>query len=236
MRKSLLLLVIAVSFSFYLHADIYIKSKAEAVNAIGKAAKNGFTETWLTEQKSAVISLESTIIIDLPGQVAQIANHATRTYIQSYLPLKEDQLMPPEMAKMMKSMVEDMRVMIQPNGQTKNIMNLKARGYDVYLRMSGMLVKIVVWASTQVPFDWKKYRDINLQMTQAKLKLSEKLMKEFNKIDGFHLGIEMNMMGLRITSTVQEINPTRIAPPGTYLVPEGYVKKDSLSMKQVVIK
>ena len=71
---------------------------------------------------------------------------------------------------------------------------------------------------------------------QAQLKLNDKYMAEFNKIDGFYLGIEMNMMGVKITSTVQEINPTRIAPANTYQVAESYVKKDSLSMKEVVIK
>ncbi len=233
MKKTLLLMILALLLVPSLEADIYIKSKSEAVNSLGKAAKSSITETWLTEQKIAVVTDQSTIIIDLNGQFAQIADHKNRTYIQSLLPLEEEQLMPPEMAKMMKSMADNMRLSIQPTDRTNDIMGLKARGYEVNLRMSGMLVKIVVWASTQVPFDWKKYQDISLQMLQAKLKVDERLMKEFHKIDGFHLGMEMDMMGLRISTTVQQINPTRIAPPGTYVVPEGYMKKDSLSMKSI---
>ncbi len=93
-------------------------------------------------------------------------------------------------------------------------------------------MKTKVWASKDVPFDWKELMNTYLEMSKVALRLNDQSIKEMAKIDGYQIKSEttMNMMGSDVNSyqEVVEISQ-KAAPAGTYTVPEGFAKQDKLS-------
>ena len=91
-----------------------------------------------------------------------------------------------------------------------------------------------VWASTDVPFDWKSYNEKMMpQFTQAMMRMSEDSVKEFQKINGFQIRTEMNMemMGQKMNQWTEVTSITNeSAPAGTYTFPSSYTKKDQIDM------
>jgi hypothetical protein len=102
------------------------------------------------------------------------------------------------------------------------------------MKIMMMDMKQKVWASTDVPFDWKAFNEKMLpQFTQAMMNIGGDAMDELLKIKGFQIrtDMSMNMMGADMKSwtEVSEI-AEKSAPAGIYSVPEGYTKKDKFSM------
>jgi hypothetical protein len=108
-------------------------------------------------------------------------------------------------------------------------------GYDVDMTMSMMQMKMKVWATSEVPFDWKAYTKMYANLAKMQF-MDDASIAEFNKINGYQIASEMtmNMMGsdMKVTTTVTEI--TKKEPPaGLYSVPAGFAKKESLSMEDM---
>jgi hypothetical protein len=100
------------------------------------------------------------------------------------------------------------------------------------MTMMGMEMKMAFWASKDVPFDWKTHADRFAELWKAQMRVGEKFMEEFRKIQGFVVATEMNMMGTVVTTTTLEI-ADKPANPSVYSVPAGYTKKDKLSMEDM---
>ena len=98
--------------------------------------------------------------------------------------------------------------------------------------MMMMQMKIKVWASTEVPFDWRVFSKMYTNVSKMQF-MDDAAIAEFMKISGFQVASEMSMdmMGskMKVTSQVVEISQ-KPAPAGTYSVPAGYTKKATLSM------
>ena len=105
-------------------------------------------------------------------------------------------------------------------------------GYDVDMNMMMMQMKMKVWATTEVPFDWKAFAKMYVNVSKMQF-MDDAAIAEFMKINGYQVASEMSMdmMGskLKVTSQVEEITQ-KPAPAGIYAVPAGYTKKDTLSM------
>ncbi len=232
MKKIILILsVVAISFAF-LHADVYIKQKTSVGAFMGQPPKDVVQEHWLGKNKMAMISQENSMILDMETKKLHMVIHGSKSYIETGLPLDMTKLMPEQMAQMMKGMMESMTINVQPNGQTKKVLDWNAAGYDVKMNMMGMDMKMVFWASKDVPFDWKKYSDLYSELYKAQFRMGEKFMKEFKKVQGFPVETEMDFMGMKITSTTEEISEKK-PDAATYSVPAGYTKKDKLSMEDM---
>ncbi len=232
MKKLILIVsVVVISFAF-LHADVYIKQKTNMGAFMGQPAKETFQEHWLGKNKMAMISQEQSMIMDIEAQKLYMVNHGNKSYIETSLPLDMTKLMPEQMAQMMKGMMESMTINVQPNGQTKKVTNWNANGYDVKMTVMGMEMKMIFWASKDVPFDWKNYSDLYSELYKAQFRMGEKFMAEFKKVQGFPVETEVDAMGMKVTTTTVEISQKT---PGadTYSLPTGYTKKDKLSMEDM---
>jgi len=145
--------------------------------------------------------------------------------------------MPPQMAQMMKSMMGSVTVKVAANGQKKTIAGLPCDGYDVEIGMMMMKMKMNVWASTAVSFDWKAVsRNMMSEMLKAQMRLSDEAVKEIQKVNGYWMGSEttVNVMGQDIRSTMEVIEIAEKNPgPNAYSIPEGYTKKDKFSMSDM---
>lgn len=244
MKKLILVLTILLFVTAFLCADVYIKTKThtDAVEMAGhkQPAKDDFSEQWIGKNKLAMLMKQMSTVIDLDANKIFIIMHASKNYIESTLPLDMSKLMPAQMAQMMSMM--KMKVSVNPNGQTKKIQNWNCEGYDLIMELTGMMpmnMNFKVWATTDVPFDWKTFQEKMYPtiMKQAmRMPFGEEAIKEFQKIKGYQVATEMSMsvMGqnIKVTTAVQEITE-KAAPAGIYAPPAGYTKTDKLSMQSM---
>ena len=242
MKKSILILTLVV-FSFaFLTADVYIKQKVhtDAFEMMGQKtpAKDETTEQWIGKNKFAQISGQQNLIIDLDKKKLFMVLHGSKSYIETDLPLDMSKLLPPQAVQMMNMMKIDAKV--NSTGETKKIGDWTCSGYDVAMNITGMMpitMNFKMWASTDVPFDWKAFSEkmypevIKASMGRM-MGIGEEIINEFKKIKGFQIATEMsmNMMGaqMKVTMEVVEIS-NKPAPADAYLPPAGYAKKTQLN-------
>ena len=244
MKKLLLVLSLVILFFSLVHADVYIKTKShtDAFEMMGRKqpAKDEVNEQWIGKNKYALISSAQNMIIDLDKKVMYIIYNQTKSYIETKLPLDLTKLIPDQYASML-SMIK-VTAKVNPNNQTKTIGKWKCSGYDVELNIQAMMamtLKMKVWASTDVPFDWKTYvqkmQPAIMKARSAQMPFGDDVVEEFLKIKGIQIASEttMNIMGanMRVTTEVQDISK-KPAPAGIYEVPAGYKKQDKLTLRQ----
>ncbi len=235
MKKCLFLFILVALTTGIVTADVYIKQKmhTDAINMMGQSqpAVDDFSDIWFTENKMAMHSPGMSIIVDMAKKVVFMINIEGKTYVEMEIPVDFSKYIPEEAAQMAQMMLNT-SVTVQPTGETMTINNWKCEGYDVNMDMMMMQMKTKVWASKDVPFDWKELMDKYLEMSKVMLRLNDQSIQEMAKIDGYQIKSEttMNMMGSDINSyqEVVEISQ-KAAPAGTYAVPEGFTKQDKLS-------
>ena len=235
MKKFLFLFILVALTTGIITADVYIKQKmhTDAINMMGQSqpAVDDFSEIWFTENKMAMHSPGTSIIVDMAKKVVFMVNIEGKTYVEMEIPVDFSKYIPEEAAQMAQMMLNT-SVTVQPTGETMTINNWKCEGYDVNIDMMMMQMKTKVWASKDVPFDWKELMDKYLEYSKVMMRLNDQSIQEMAKIDGFQIKSEtsMNMMGSDIKSyqEVVEISQ-KAAPAGAYAVPEGFTKQDKLS-------
>lgn len=233
MKRFFVIAVLIVSLAAFLVADVYVKQQTKTPSFMGQPEKLVIQEQWLGKNKIATISEDTSMILDLNTKKLFMIQHKAKTYIESNLPLDITKIMPDQMAGMMKGMMDSMTVSVKPNGKTKKVLNWNTTGYDVSVNMMGMDIKMVFWATGNPGFDWKAYSSLFTEVYKAQMRMGEKFVAEFKKIDGYPVEMETQMMGISILSSVIEINPNKTPAAGVYTVPAGYTKIDKLTMNDM---
>jgi hypothetical protein len=234
MKKLLTLLSILIMLAGISFADVYIKqnSHTDAIEMMGQSqpAQDEVNHLWLGDNKMAMHSEKQSVVIDLDAQKMMMIDHQDKTYVEMDLPLDMSKYFPPQMEQMM----GQMKVNVDSTDQTKTINGYACKAYDVDINFMMMEMNQTVWASTEVPFDWKDYSEKMLpMMQQAMMRLGSEALDEFKKIEGFQIRTEMtmNMMGSEVNSYSEVIEiDKKDAPEGTYTLPEGYTQKEKFSM------
>jgi hypothetical protein len=225
----------------FVHADIYIKqmTHTDAFEVMGQSqpAKDVINHMWLADNKMASLSEDQSFIIDLENNKVFWMNTQNKTYIEMDLPLDISKYLPEQAAEMMANM--NISVVVQPTDATETIAGKACNMYDVtmtIMMMMTMEMKMKVWATEDVPFDWKKFQDKMVQMFSPTMPLGEEALNAFKQIKGWQMRSEMtmNMMGTNM-KTLQEVSEIteKDAPAGTYSVPEGYTKQDKFSLEDM---
>lgn len=224
-----------------LHADVYIKQNThtDAFEMMGQSqpAKDVINHMWLADNKMASLSEDQSFIIDLESNKVFWMNSQNKTYIEMDLPLDISKYLPEQASEMMANM--NISVAVQPTGVTESIAGKTCEKYDVtmtIMMMMTMEMKMKIWATEDVPFDWKKFQDKMIQMFSPTMPLGEEALNAFKQIKGWQMRSEMtmNMMGTDM-KTVQEVMEItkKDAPAGTYAVPDGYTKRDKFSLEDM---
>jgi opacity protein-like surface antigen len=237
MKKILFAVFLVLVFSVLLSADIYIKSNihTDAFTMMGKnqPAKDEITEQWIGNNQMANITGDKVMIMDMNRNLMYIVNPKEKSYVETTLPLDMSKLIPKEMAPMMGMM--KLTVKVTPNGQTQKINKWNCSGYDVDMGMSMMQMKMKVWATTDVPFDWKAFAKMYANISKMSF-MDDAAIAEFMKITGHQVASEMtmNMMGanMKVSTQVMEIT-SKPAPAGIYTVPANFSKKENLSLQDL---
>jgi hypothetical protein len=235
MRKALSILFIAGFMVAFANADTLVRQTfhMDAFTMMGQAqpARDDTQEIWIGQGQMATVTKEATFIVDTNRKVLDMINHGKKTYVEMSLPLDMSSYLPPQMAQMMAAT----KVTVTPKGTTQQIGQWNCDGYDVVMDMSIMKMKMVVWATTDVPFDWAQVQEkMGNQVMKASMRLNDAALAEYQKIKGFQVksDIIMEMMGseMKASTIVTEIS-TKPAPAGVYAVPAGYTKQDKLTMQ-----
>ena len=196
-------------------------------------AKDEVMEQWIGNNQMVNITGDKVMILDMNKNVMFIVNPKEKSYVETALPLDMSKLIPKEMAPMMAMM--KMTVKVNPNGQTQKVGKWNCSGYDVDMTMSMMQMKMKVWATTEVPFDWKAFSKMYANVAKMQF-MDDSSIAEFMKINGYQISSEMtmNVMGanMKVVTQVAEITQ-KAAPAGLYSVPAGFTKKDSLSLQDL---
>jgi hypothetical protein len=237
MKKILFALVLVLAFSVLLSADVYIKTNVhtDAFAMMGKnqPAKDEVMEQWVGNNQLANITGDKVMIMDMNKNLMYIVNPKEKSYVETTLPLDMAKLVPKEASQMLSMM--KMTVKVTPNGQKEKVNKWDCRGYDVDMNMMMMQMKMKVWATTDVPFDWKMFAKMYANVSKMSF-MDDASIAEFKKVEGYQIASEMtmNMMGtnMKVTTQVAEIT-SKPAPAGIYTVPAGFSKKDNLSLQDL---
>lgn len=240
MKKILFIFILIVLTTGIVTADVYIKQKihTDAINMMGQnqPAVDAFSEIWFTDDKMALLSPGMSIIVDMAKKVVFMVNIERKTYVEMEIPVDLSKYIPAEEAQMAQMRLNT-SMTIQPTGETATINNWKCEGYDVNIDMMMLQMKTKVWASKDVPFDWKEFMNKNMEVAKVNMQLNDQSIQEMKKIEGFQIRSEttMNMMGSDINSYQEVVEISKkAAPAGIYTVPEGYKKQDKFSMADLM--
>ncbi len=232
MKKLFALTVLVLMVSLSLGADIYIKQKTHTDGIMGQPATDVVQEQWIGENAFASVSAEQSLVMDMKKNLMYWINHTSKTYVESSLPMDLTKLLPPEFAAMAGMMM--MTATVSPTTETKKIGQWNCTGYDVSITMMGMPMKMRVWATTDVPFDYNQFNaKIWGNMLKGQMMLDEPSVKEMMKIKGFQIANEMSgeVMGQKFSTNTEVLEISKKTPPANvYAPPAGYTKKDKLSM------
>ncbi len=241
MKKLILILSVVLLAAVFMSADVYIKQKThtDAMEMMGQKqpAKDAISELWLGDGKMATVSGKTNMVLDLKNKKMYYVFHDKKSYFETTLPLDTAKILPPQAAQMMAG--TKMAASVKANGKTKKIGTWNCTGYDVVLDittpMMPMKMNMAIWASSEVPFDWKAFRDNMapglLKAQMASLGMNDEAIEAFKKIDGYQVGMDMNMtvMGAKIHTTMEVVEiAKKAAPAGTYAPPAGYTKTDKM--------
>jgi len=236
MKKFLTVMAIVAVTALSLSADVYIKTKThtDAMAIMGQTtpAQDAISEAWIGDDVFVTISADQTMVIDIKNNVAYFINPKAKTYVETPLPLDFAKILPPQ-AAMMAGMLK-MTATVTATTETKKIGSWKCTGYDVNITIMSMAMKMRSWVSADVPFDFGAFNAKFLEnMLKGQMRLDDASAKEFAKMKGYQIASEMtgDMMGskMRTTSEVLEITK-KSAPAGTYAVPAGFTKKETLDL------
>ncbi len=242
MKKGIIVFLTLLLFSPVLAlADIYVKKKvhSDEVSVMGQTqpATDLIAHQWLTDNKMANLTEDQSFIIDLEKNVVYWINNKKKSYMEITLPLDITKYLPEQAAQMMENMSFD--VSVQPSEETLTIAGKKCKRYDLTMTIMTMMtveMNMKIWATTDVPFDWKKFQDKMIQMINPMMPMGQDAIDAFMKIEGFHMKMEMvmNMMGADMKTYDEVVEITeKSAPPGTYSVPEGYSKQEKCTFEDM---
>jgi len=237
MKKVLFTFVLVLAITLMLPADVYIKTNvhtdAFAMMGQNQPAKDEVMEQWVGNNQLVNKTGDKIMIMDMNKNKMFIVNPKDKTYVETALPLDMSKLVPKEAASMVSMMKATVKV--TPNGLTQKINKWNCSGYDVDMNMMMMQMKMKVWATTEVPFDWKLFSKMYANVSKMQF-MDDAAIAELMKINGYQVASEMtmDMMGskLKVNSQVVEITQ-KPAPAGIYAVPAGYSKKDNLSLEDM---
>jgi opacity protein-like surface antigen len=237
MKKVLCAVIAILALAFLLSADVYIKTSvhtdAFAMMGQNQPAKDEVMEQWVGNNLLVNKTGDKVMIMDMNKNMMYIVTPKDKSYVETQLPLDLAKLLPKEAAAMMSMM--KVTVKVTPNGQTQKVNQWNCAGYDVDMNMMMMQMKMKVWATTEVPFDWKMYAKMYANVSKMQF-MDDAAIAELMKINGYQVASEMSMdmMGskVKVTSQVVEI-AQKPAPAGIYAVPAGFTKKATLSMEDM---
>jgi hypothetical protein len=174
MMKKLILFVVLVLifilfFSLFLSADVYVKvmEQTEAYEMAGKRhpERVEIKEQWMATDKFAVFSKELNIIVDYQKEKIYFIIHKPKKFYEfpTSIDMKKLQEMLPPKATEIISSIKISDVKVNLSGQKKKVANWNCEEieFEMLIMIPALNImpkfKMKLWATKDVPFDYKKY-------------------------------------------------------------------------------
>lgn len=236
-RQALVLALVLLLSGFSYAADIYIKQRVQnkAYVLLGKEfeAKEEIFETWIAKNKLICRGEQISLLMLLDKNVLYYIDHDLKLYVPMDLPVDISLYFPDALLQVISST----SLQVSSTGNSLEIDKKKCQIYEITIDSLQTTIRTKIWATTDVPFDWKTYSEkIYPELAKVIFKLPESSLSEIRKISGFAYQSEtkMNFMGTEMHSErkVMEME-RRNAPEGTYSLPQGYIKKEKLNLEDI---
>jgi len=239
MRKAIIFVLLSAIALPLFSGDFYIeqKSHTDPMTVMGQEqpAQDSVQKSWIGDNKFAQHSQEMSFIFDKEKESLFWIMHGEKSYVEMKPPYDLNQYLPEQMAQMMGAVMSSIVVTVTPKEETKKIGDWNCAGYQMDMTVMGMTTNIEVWATVDVPFDWKMVNEELLAIYQKiQMRLNDAAMEEMKKIQGYWVSSEttVNVMQMKIRSITEVVEISqKDAPAGTFDVPEGYTKQDKLTMQ-----
>ena len=190
-------------------------------------------DIWISDQKFAFHTPRLSHIIDRESGSITIINHRTKSYVRTTLPLDPETFFPGQTAALMKETLASIEATEEATGKEKVIGNMNCAEYKIEMKSSKLSLNMTVWASTDVPFDWKKINSLlNTNWGQLNLTLGKNMLTAFQKIEGFFVSTETRWSfedsEWRTTTEITEITE-KPSEENVYAAPKDYKQKENLA-------
>lgn len=231
MKKIVVIIIFMAVLFVSLKADIFIREEKEISASSGQPTEKVVEDKWLGKDKMVKFIKYVSVIFDLCNNKLVVLDNRSKTYYETDLPVEMPDLATDVQAKAMLEIIKNATISVSPNGKEKKIGDWNCKGYDVKMNLGAVSIPVTYWASTEVPFDWKKYSKLDEEFRKFQLGINNKSIDEYKKIQGYTIATEMNMMGAKIKTRVLKIS-VKEAPPDTYTVPKNFTKVDKMVIPQ----
>jgi hypothetical protein len=234
-----LFLLVAVSC---LHADTCIRH-AQHTDGYYYGGRNNppvdreYT-VWIGDTKVVVVQEYRTVIFDMVDSTIVFINSADSTYIEASLPF--------ELSTLMAEADASRLLMFQTVGEVGEIDSTSTfaawacGGYGVHTWIPYEGTKYneeegIVWTTVEVPFDLDLYSSVNAHILRMR-NYTEELIEQYMTMQGYpiYTSTDRYIKGFGVKSTDEVVTITQEEPPaGIYSVPDGFEKKDQLTLRDL---
>ncbi len=226
MLNKLYCIFIAI-FTLYssIQADILIKQKIQ-----NNLSGTEISEIWIGKNHYASIQKRESIIVDLIKNVLYRINHSARTVQELAMPVETLDYFPQPLAGLLGDMLDSITVQVQSIDQNQTINKWQCNRYevDISVQLAGVpvIISMVIWATVDVPFDWRSVnRRLNFNMMKTLMSLNEEIQEEIKKITGFQIASDIRIQiadtRMNLRTEVIEISQ-RLPDSKTYSIPNDY--------------
>ena len=224
------------------HADTHVKTLSHVDSHYRGGQVNPAEDTeremWIGEDRLAYVTGSWTIVVDLSRQSFTFINPSDSTFVESPLPLDLSRVFSEgENARLT---MFKRRGTVEKTAETKSIDSractaYKANDWMIYDDSKLYERDVVMWITTEVPFDCRAFAEMRVVLEQIG-NLGDDYIELRRGIEGFQLAADETMYveGIPIKTTMSVTEFSEQDPPeGIYAVPEGFVKKDLLTLAEV---
>jgi hypothetical protein len=240
--KTLLVIFLMLTVPAVAYADVCVKQHSHTdgyyYGGMNNPPEDEDTELWIGADKMAVHGENTAVIIDNGAALMTFINHTDSSYVEIALPMDWSKVVDEQLLgrlNMFKRQGE-----IVPTGETKKIGDWECAGYKLVTWIPYMDIKydereMTTWAVTNAPIDMTAYGEMVVELGKLR-NFSDELIEETKKIEGLpveSVGV-VYQKGFSVDTNDALIEMFEgDAPEGVYAAPEGYTKKDQLTLQDL---
>ncbi len=232
MRRIVLMLGIAIGLTAAAAGDVRIRESQHVdgyySGGVTEPARDQQNEYWFAGDRLAYRSGLRSYIVDQAAGRFLFINHTDKTYIETPLPLDLRRIVPEILTGYFEQSLR--RGSVTPTGTVSDKGGHPCRSCLLKMTTGYFDADMTLWLSTDVPFDWRRLEKLFNQVRRM-VNYGDELIAAIGEQEGFPLASEFTyyVEGMQIRGNARVIDWTELeAPPGTYAVPAGYIRKEQL--------
>ncbi|MCK4835198.1 MAG: hypothetical protein KAT17_01095 [Candidatus Aminicenantes bacterium] len=236
MKKIAVYVLCLFVFTVFIAADIYIEEKTHTdsyyYGGVVHPENDYIVEIWFRDHQMAYMTAGRIVIVDQSKRLISIINRRDKTYVETSIPLDMKNILPQETLAMLQP--RQVSGNVEETKEKKKISNWNCAGYDINVDRPYAL-EIKNWSTVDVPFNWEQLNEMFSPIRRLG-NYSDSYIDQLKKIKGFvvHTDVKIFLQGTTFGSKSQVIEISRKDPPsGVYVIPDGFQKKNQLTIQDL---